>query len=102
VEVTNLDGKQWIDSIGNFYSDNPKITERWTLADAKTIDYSVTIEDSTVYTRPWTMNVPLVRREPLELWEHACHEGNTHHVEGTQALGFKWYQVPRPPAAPAR
>lgn len=102
IEVTNLDGKQWIDSIGNFYSDNAKITERWTLADARTIDYQVTIEDPTVYTQPWTMNVPLVRREPLELWEHACHEGNGHHIEGTQALGFKWYQVPRPPAAPAR
>lgn len=97
VEVTNLDGKQWLDSVGNFYSSSARIIERWTLADARTIDYEVTIGDPQVYTRPWTMNVPLVRRDPQELWEHACHEGNAHHEEGTQSMGFKWYRGVVPP-----
>jgi hypothetical protein len=99
VEVTNLDGKQWLDSIGNFHSGGVRMVERWTLVDANTLDYQVTIEDPAVYTRPWTMNVPIVRREPLELWEHACHEGNAHHIEGTQSIGFKWYRGPSPPAS---
>jgi hypothetical protein len=111
VEVTNLNGKMWLDSVGNFYSDNAKVTERFRLVEANTIDYTVTIEDPTVFTRPVTLNFPLERagvargnapREPdpyeKESWEHACHEGNGHHIEGAKSLGFKWYLPPSPPA----
>ena len=34
------------------------MVERWTLVDANTIDYEVTIEDPTIYTRPWKMSFP--------------------------------------------
>lgn len=74
------------------------MTERLRLVDANTIDYEVAIEDPTVFTRPWKLNYALRRAgtggggggnnntpDPYanESWEHACHEGNTHHVEGT-------------------
>ena len=112
VDVTNLNGKMWLDSVGNFYSDNAKVTERFRLVEANTIDYTVTIEDPTVFTRPVTLNFPLERagtgggngqqQEPdpyeKESWEHACHEGNAHHIEGAKTLGFKWYLPPSPPA----
>ena len=37
--------------------------------------YEVTIDDPTVFTRPWTMRVAEKRRPEDELWEFACHEG---------------------------
>ena len=58
VEVTSLNGKGWFDSTGQFYSENTRMVERWTLVDANTIDYEVTIEDPTIYTRPWKMSFP--------------------------------------------
>ena len=58
VDVTSLNGRAWFDSTGQFYSENTRMVERWTLADANTIDYEVTIEDPTIYTRPWKINFP--------------------------------------------
>ena len=54
VDVTNLNGQNWLDQVGNFFSDNAHVVERFTLADANTIDYEVTIDDAKVFTRPWT------------------------------------------------
>ena len=62
VEVTNLNGRGWFDTAGNIYTENTRMVERWRLADANTLDYEVTIEDPTIYTRPWTINHPK-RRE---------------------------------------
>ena len=110
VEVTNLNGKQWLDSYANFYSKDARITERYTLIRTKTpgggertaIDWTVTIDDPGVYTRPWTMNLPLTRRAPQELWEHACHEGNEHHIEGAKQLNFQWFRGVVPPVSSNR
>ena len=112
VESTNFNGKMWLDSVGNFVSPNVRITERFRLVEANTLDYEVTITDPEVFTQPWTLSYRLRRqgaggggggaaRDPYanEAWEHACHEGNIHHIEGTQHLGFKWFQPVVPPAA---
>jgi hypothetical protein len=40
-----------------------------------TLEYYVTIEDPTVWTRPWTLMIPL-KRTGEEMFEYACHEGN--------------------------
>lgn len=89
VDVTNLNGKLWLDSVGNFYSNTAHVVERWTLADANTIDYQVTIDDPRIYTRPWTMTLPFRRaRQVEEIWEHACHEGNED-AEHVRKLGYK-------------
>ena len=37
--------------------------------------YEVTVEDPTVWTRPWTYQIPMVKSEQ-PLYEYACHEGN--------------------------
>ena len=118
VESTNFNGKMWLDSVGNFVSDNVRVTERLRLVEANTMDYEVTMDDPTVFTQPWTLSYRLRRAgtggggggggaaannvpDPYaaESWEHACHEGNVNHIEGMQELGFKWYD---PVVAPAR
>ncbi len=104
VEVTNINGKMWLDSVGNFYSEHARLTERFRLADANTLDYELTVDDPTTFTRPWKANFPLPRvrasDDPYaaEIWEQACHEGNLQHIEGLKSLGFKWYYSPEPPA----
>ncbi len=54
-----------------------KATERLTLTDANTITYEVTYSDPEVFTAPWTARLDWTRNEAYELFEYACHEGNT-------------------------
>jgi hypothetical protein len=103
VDVTNLNGLNWLDQVGNFFSNNAHVVERFTLADANTIDYEATIDDAKVFTRPWTIRLPLRRARPAggdkyadETWENACHEGNEA-TEHNRALGFKWFRGVTPP-----
>lgn len=51
------------------------ITERFTRVDANTINYTVTIDDSKVYTKPWTV-LPLNRDDTYQMFEYSCEEGN--------------------------
>jgi hypothetical protein len=55
--------------------ENLRVTERFTRTDAETITYQATIDDPTVYTRPWTIEESFTRTKG-PLFEYACHEGN--------------------------
>jgi hypothetical protein len=57
-------------------SDAMRVTERFTRVDEDTINYTVTIDDPKVYTRPWTVALPLNRDESYQFFEYSCHEGN--------------------------
>jgi hypothetical protein len=57
-------------------SDEGVLIERFTLADPNTLDYSMTVNDPTVYTAPWTLRIPIPREESYGFFEYACHEGN--------------------------
>ena len=59
-------------------SENMKLTERFTMTDADNVLYRATIEDPTVFSAPWTIEVPLSRLDNREnrIYEAACHEGN--------------------------
>jgi hypothetical protein len=78
VDVTNLNGYNWLDDAGNFFTDAAHMVERWTMIDPDTIHYRVTLEDPRVYSRPWTMAWAFVREKTpgFELLEEACWEGD--------------------------
>ena len=74
VDVTDFNGETWLDRSGNFHSDQLHVVERWSFLDAHTIQYQATLDDPTVYTRPWSLAVILHRhREPnVQLIENYC------------------------------
>ena len=56
-------------------SDNLHLTERLTRVGPTTLNYEVTINDPTTWTKPWTVMIPLKGTEDA-IYEYACHEGN--------------------------
>jgi hypothetical protein len=53
------------------------LTERFTRVGPSTIEYSYTIDDPSVYVRPYTVLRPLTKEAPdFIMPESACHEGN--------------------------
>ena len=77
VDVTNQNPNTWFDMAGNFHSDALHVVERYTMLNANTISYRATLDDSKVFTRPFTIAFDLVRnRDPnYEQLEFACVEG---------------------------
>jgi hypothetical protein len=76
VEVTGLNGQTWLDRAGNFASANVRVTERYTPMGANHLQYEAMIEDPAIFTRPWSISMPLYRRiEPnAQLLEFKCIE----------------------------
>ena len=84
VDVTNYDGRAWIATNGAAgrirgvpQSPSMHAVERFTMLDRNTLGYEVTIDDPEVYTRPWKVSIPLNRDETYQIFEYACHEGNS-------------------------
>jgi hypothetical protein len=75
VDVTNFSPK--FDFQGA--RENLHLVERWTRVDANTLEYVVTIEDPTMWTRPWTVKQEMNRQHEQAnriYYEPRCHEGN--------------------------
>ena len=56
-------------------AENLHLVERFTRVGPGEIEYRVTIEDPTTFTKPWTLAIPYVNTGE-DLFEYACHEGN--------------------------
>ncbi len=56
-------------------SANLELTERFTRTDPETLIYEFTVEDSEMWTEPWTASVPMTKTNG-PIYEYACHEGN--------------------------
>jgi hypothetical protein len=75
VETTNFSPKFRYRGSG----ENRTLVERYTPIDEDTLEYEVTVEDSTVWTGPWTVRQELRRQSDEEnriYYEPRCHEGN--------------------------
>jgi hypothetical protein len=56
-------------------AENLHLVERFTRVAPDQIEYRVTVDDPTTFTRPWTLVIPFVNTGE-EMFEYACHEGN--------------------------
>jgi hypothetical protein len=76
VETRNLNGKTWLNEVGDVISHAATVVERFTPTEPNTVRYEATVTDPVVYTRPWTIAMPLRRDPQGELLEVACLEDN--------------------------
>jgi hypothetical protein len=86
VETTNFNGLTGLTSAGVPGSPGPlqpstpnmRIVERFTRVADDQIDYEMTVEDPSVLsTGSFTVHYPMFLDNSYEIYEYACHEGNT-------------------------
>jgi len=73
VESTNFKGRS---AFRNANPETLKLVERFTRVAPDTVEWAVTVEDPSTWTRPWTFMIPLTRNDQEPVYEYACHEGN--------------------------
>jgi hypothetical protein len=54
-----------------------RATERLTMTGPDSIAYEITYTDPDVFVAPWTARLEWTRNESYEMFEYACHEGNS-------------------------
>jgi hypothetical protein len=73
VDVANINDKTWFDMAGDFHSDALHVLERYRMTDRDTIQYEAAIQDSKVFSKPWTIHIALHRRTDRDrLFEYSC------------------------------
>jgi hypothetical protein len=85
VETTNFRDRS-IYRNGN--PEKMRLVEKFTRTSPTTIEWSVTVDDPTTWTRPWTFSMPLTMNDAEPVYEYACHEGNyaiTNILNGSRA-----------------
>lgn len=75
VDVADFNADTWLDSSGNFHSDQLHVKERWQLLDANTLQYEATLQDPEVFSKPWSLSVLLHRHREtgFQLIENTCY-----------------------------
>ena len=83
VKTTNFSEKSSFRAGMAMAHENLDLEERFTLIDADTLDWAITVTDPTTWTAAWTALVRLDRSGDA-IFEYACHEGN-YSMEGILA-----------------
>jgi hypothetical protein len=73
VETTNFKGRS---VYRNANPDTLKLVERFKRIGRDRIEWSVTVDDPSTWTRAWTFSMPLTSTDKEPVFEYACHEGN--------------------------
>jgi hypothetical protein len=78
IETTNIrfnDQSHFGTQYDGMSDENLRVTERFTRTGPSMIIYRATVDDPTVYTKPWTIETPMEKVDG-PVFEYACHEGN--------------------------
>jgi hypothetical protein len=73
VDTTNFKDRS---AYRNANADTLRLIERFTRTAPDRVEWSVTVEDPSTWTRSWTFAVPLTVNNSEPVYEYACHEGN--------------------------
>jgi len=80
VDTTNFSTKSTF--MGS--AENLHLIERFTRVAPDAIQYEITLDDPTTWTKPWTAMIRLKQTQD-KIYEFACHEGNYHVMVGMLA-----------------
>ncbi|PWT84551.1 MAG: hypothetical protein C5B57_04610 [Blastocatellia bacterium] len=74
VDITNFNNRREFQGA----RENLHLVERFTRVSENRLEYTVTVEDPTTWTRPWTFMVPWKKQSDAanQVYESTCHEGN--------------------------
>jgi hypothetical protein len=74
VDVTFQREDTWLDRSGNYHSDELRVVERYTPRSPDVLMYEATIEDPKIFSRPWTIRMPLYRhvQDNAQLMDFKC------------------------------
>jgi hypothetical protein len=97
VDVRNANGKPLFGRTGEFFSENAQVAEKYIFQlDGKRFNYVATITDPTVFTRPFTVTIPVKRytaEDPIDGWNFmatkATHKGKEVILEREEQLCFE-------------
>jgi hypothetical protein len=107
IETSNLTGETPLNIVGPGNKPLPTspeqtLTERLTMTGPNTVLYEATVRDPVVLTAPFTLRFPWTRNDGYELFEYACHEGNTvvpNYIKTTSPRFVGTLENPSDPAA---
>jgi feruloyl esterase len=73
VDTTNFNQRS---AYRNANAETLRIVERFTPKQPGTLEWSVTVDDPSTWTRPWTFAIPLTMNNAEAIEQYECHEGN--------------------------
>jgi hypothetical protein len=76
VESNGFNDRTWLDAMGHPHTEALRITERYQRRDFGHLEQEVTIQDPSVYAKPWTVAVESLAVPDTELIEQVCAENN--------------------------
>jgi hypothetical protein len=76
VESAGYRDDSWLDTAGNFFSDEARLTERIRRPSFGSLDIDVTVNDSKVFTQPWTVALHMRPLLDTEMIDFYCQDNN--------------------------
>src|SRR5215472_11194468 len=76
VESNGYNDRTWLDRDGHPHSEALRVTERYRRTDFGHMDIQVTLNDSKVYAKPWTVTLSADFTPDTELGEAVCNESS--------------------------
>jgi hypothetical protein len=76
VESAGYRDDSWLDTAGNFFSSAARVTERIRRPNFGSLDVDVTVDDSKVFTKPWTVSLHMRPLVDTEMIDFICQDNN--------------------------
>jgi hypothetical protein len=76
VESAGYRDDSWLDTTGNFFSSEARVTERIRRPSFGNLEVELTVNDSRVFTKPWTVSLHMKPLVDTEMIDFMCQDNN--------------------------